>query len=71
MNIGLEALIELGRLTPLQRERWVDVRIAGLTCDQVAARDETTRGAVHATVRKVDEILERRLRSRYRLARAA
>lgn len=53
----LEALARLLVLTDVQRERWVDVRIVGLTCAQVAARDGVSKNAVWLTVRKADELL--------------
>ena len=53
----LDAFARLLLLTDMQRERWVDVRIVGLTCAQVAERDGITKSAVWLTVKKADEIL--------------
>lgn len=53
----LDAFARLLLLTDVQRERWVDVRIVGLTCAQVAARDGLTRKAVWPSVKRADDIL--------------
>lgn len=53
----LDAFSRLLLLTDVQRERWVDVRIVGLSCQQVAARDGLTKNAIWLSVRKADEIL--------------
>lgn len=57
----LDAFARLLLLTDVQRERWVDVRIVGLTCAQVAERDGITKNAVWLSVRKADELLAGRL----------
>lgn len=53
----VDALTGLLLLTDVQRERWIDVRIVGMTLSQVAARDGVTRGAIWLSVKKSDEIL--------------
>lgn len=53
----LDAFARLLLLSDVQRERWVDVRIVGLSCAQVAARDGLTKNAIWLSVRKADEIL--------------
>ena len=53
----LDAFTRLLLLTDVQRERWVDVRIVGLTCAQVAARDGLSKKAVWLSVKKADSIL--------------
>lgn len=53
----LDAFARLLLLTDLQRERWVDVRLVGLTCAQVAERDGVTKNGVWMSVRKADDIL--------------
>lgn len=57
----LDAFARLLLLSDVQRERWVDVRIVGLTCAQVAARDGISKNAVWLSVRKADELLAGRL----------
>lgn len=53
----LDAFARLLLLSDVQRERWVDVRIVGLTCAQVAVRDGVTKNAVWLSVTKSDELL--------------
>ena len=53
----LDAFTRLLLLTDVQRERWVDHRLVGLTCAQIAARDGVGRNAVSRTVRNADIIL--------------
>ena len=53
----LDAFARLLLLSDVQRERWVDVRIVGLTCAQVAERDGVTKNAVWLSVTKSDEVL--------------
>ncbi len=53
----LDALARLLVLTDVQRERWVDHRIVGLTCAQIAERDGVTKNAVWLSVTKSDELL--------------
>lgn len=55
----LEAFVRLLLLTPLQRERWVDHRVVGLTHKQIADRDGISRSAVYLSIKHADRILRR------------
>lgn len=61
MNDALETLIALGNLTALQRERWIDHRIVGLSLGTVAQRDGVTRSAIQIAVEKADAHIHRHL----------
>lgn len=54
---AVDAMVALTVLTDLERERWYDHRIVGLSREQIGARDGVTASAIWITVDKADRKL--------------
>lgn len=54
---AVDAMVSLAVLTDIERERWYDHRILGLSREQIGARDGVTASAVWITVDKADRKL--------------